>query len=67
MQGTRDKPLSSLHGSRTSVDKGKRKMSDFANEVTFCSVRPGSLTFSEVVEAQLQCNLHFLLMFWFVF
>ena len=67
MQGTQDRPVSSLHGSRTSVDKGKRKMSDFANEVAFCSVRSGPVTFSEVAEAQLQCNLHFLLMFWFVF
>lgn len=67
MQGGRDRPVSSLHGSRTSVDKGKRKMSDFSNEAAFCSMRSDAITFLEVAEPQLQCNLRFLLMFWFVF
>lgn len=62
-----DRPVSTLHGSRASVDKGKRKMSDFANEVAFCSVGSGPVTFSEVTEPELRCNLRFLWMFWFVF
>ena len=56
-------PVSSLHGSTTSVDKGKQKVSDLSNEDEFCSRRSHLARLSEAIEAQLQCNLHFLYMF----
>ncbi|PWA74562.1 hypothetical protein CTI12_AA250600 [Artemisia annua] len=56
VQGSQDRPFSSLHGSRTSVDKGKQKMSDFSNEDGFCSTRSEPATISEAAEPQLQCD-----------
>lgn len=63
MQGSQERSFSSLHGSTTSVDKGKRKVSDFSNEDGFCSRRSHLARLSNDSESQLRCNLNFLYMF----
>ncbi|PWA75257.1 hypothetical protein CTI12_AA242700 [Artemisia annua] len=54
VQGSQARSLSNLDGSRTSMDKGKRKMSDLSNEDTFRSGRVHFATLSEASEAELQ-------------
>ncbi|PWA95062.1 hypothetical protein CTI12_AA010730 [Artemisia annua] len=61
VQGSRARSLSNLDGSRTSMDKGKRKMSDLSNEDTFRSGRVDLATLSEASEAELQCGEDFFL------